>query len=119
MAHLSAVTPSESEQSTANPASRLEDYLGLQVAAAAAAFLAGVAEYGNCGSTATTRNHAGVLLAELSRLHRCTAGYLDFEVVGRRHGIAVLQANDIPPAIAEAAVTEIFSILRKVRNQLN
>ena len=109
-----------SAKATSKPASVFEHYIGLQTAGAAAVLLETMAEYADRGVTPATKDRVGTLLAELCWLQQCSAGYLDFDVVARERGVAVLRANDILLATAEWAVTQVLDIVRKVvRDQLN
>jgi len=94
------------------PPTSLENYIGLQVAAAAAVLLQMLAEFGGGGVSPVTKNSFCDLIGELFELQRATVGYFDFDVVAHKRGIAVLRENDIPLAVAEFAVDEALAALR-------
>lgn len=114
--HTSAVTPlaPSSAKVTAKAASAVEWYIGVQVGGAAVVLLQAIEERAERGVTPTTRDQAGVIIAELCRIRYYLAGQQDFEPLAERLGIAQLRACDIPLPTAEWAVGQVLAIVRKV-----
>ena len=116
MDHTSAVTTPtlSSAKATAEPASFIEHYIGLQVAGAASLLLLALEEYGDRGLSPKTKEQSGQLFFELFRLHQYMLGRGDFDAIARRHGVAVLRKDDITLPTAEMAVDEVLKILAHV-----
>jgi hypothetical protein len=112
----------EQSRSTATtiPTPPIERLVGRATAAAAGTILEALAEYQDRGLSPAIKNQTGDAFWQLYRLRQLLVPMWDFDVIAREHGVTLLRAADIAPAIAEIAVDEVLSILHKViRDNLN
>ena len=110
-----AIVLASSTSTPIKTTTRLEQHVGVVVAAAAAALGAAMGEEFKSGVvSASTKTIGGETVAELLKLYFLTAANFDFERVARERGVEVLLANDISPGIAESLVDETLKILAAV-----
>ena len=111
----------EEPRSPATASARLEAYVGVIVAAAAAALGAALAEkFEGDTVSAPTKKVGGETIAELLKLYFLLATKIDFNRIGRERGVETLMGNNIPLEVASFWVDEVLKILAAVtRRQLN